>query len=140
MSPDNIAIVRASWPTIAIRGDVLTTRFYEVLFEIDESAVRLFAGVDMVAQREKLLKSLGVIVEALDELDRLLPTLAELGRRHVGYGVQRRHFESVGAALNRAIADVFGDDFTTELRDAWAEAYALVAAVMRRAVDRATTV
>ena len=136
MNPDHIAIVRSSWPAIATRDDALTVRFYEVMFEIDESAARLFASVDMASQRGKLFRSLTVIVDALDDLDRLLPAIAELGKRHATYGVERRHFDVVGQSLLRAIESVLGDDFSPAVRDAWAEAYALVAAVMMRALDR----
>ena len=139
MNPDHIAIVRSSWPAIAAGGDTLTVRFYEVMFAIDESAARLFANVDMVSQRGKLFRSLAVIVDALDDLDRLLPAVAELGKRHTTYGVQRRHFDVVGQSLVLAIESVLGDDFTPAVREAWAEAYALVAAVMMRALDRAAT-
>ena len=137
MNPDHIAIVRSSWPAIATRDDALTVRFYEVMFEIDDSAARLFASVDMASQRGKLFRSLAVIVDALDDLDRLLPAIAELGKRHATYGVERRHFDVVGQSLLRAIEGVLGDDFTPAVRDAWAEAYTLVAAVMMRALDRA---
>ena len=136
MNPDHIAIVRSSWPAIATHDDALTVRFYEVMFEIDESAARLFASVDMASQRGKLFRSLAVIVDALDDLDRLLPAIGELGKRHATYGVERRHFDVVGQSLLRAIESVLGDDFTPPVRDAWAEAYALVAAVMMRALDR----
>jgi hemoglobin-like flavoprotein len=137
MNPDHIAIVRSSWPAIATRDEALTVRFYEVMFEIDESAARLFASVDMASQRAKLFASLTVIVDALDDLDQLLPAVAELGRRHATYGVQRRHFDVVGQSLGLAIERVLGDDFTPAVREAWAEAYALVSAVMMRALDRA---
>ena len=137
MNPDHIAIVRSSWPAIAARDEALTVRFYEVMFDIDESAARLFASVDMASQRAKLFASLTVIVDALDDLDQLLPAVAELGRRHATYGVQRRHFDVVGQSLALAIESVLGDDFTPAVREAWAEAYALVSAVMMRALDRA---
>ena len=116
---------------------MLATTFYRHLFEIDPSAARLFAGVDMAAQRSKLARALGGVVHALDDPDRLLPVLAPLGKRHARYGVEHHHFDSVGAALLSALADTLGSAFTPEVRDAWATAYAIVAAVMRRALTRA---
>jgi len=136
VTPDQILLVRTSWPAIASDRDAMTTRFYAHLFDIDESAARLFAGVDMAAQRAKLAQALAVVVKALDDPDSLLPAIAALGKRHVTYGVELRHFDSVGAALLLALGDVLGDALTAELREAWAEAYALVASVMRRAIIR----
>jgi hemoglobin-like flavoprotein len=140
VTSDQIVLVRASWPVIAEHADMLTARFYEHLFAIDDSAARLFTGVDMAAQRQKLVQTLAVVVRALDDLDRLLPAVAALGKRHAHYGVEDRHFDSVGEALLRAISDTLGADFSAEVRAAWAVAYALIASVMRRALVRAAEV
>ena len=138
MTSDQIALVRVTWPRVLDNADALTMRFYAHLFEIDASASRLFSGVDMVAQRAKLSQSLAVMVSVLDDADRLYPALAALGKRHTHYGVQERHFASVGEALIRALEDTLGAAFTPALRAAWTAAYAVVAAVMQRALVRAS--
>ena len=53
--------------------------------------------------------------------------------RHVAYGVTDRHYDSVGEALLRALDEILGDAFTDDVRAPWVEAYALLAAIMRRA-------
>lgn len=136
MNHEYVALVRSSWTLVSSNPDALADRFYAHLFEIDQSAAGLFAKVDMIAQRAKLTQSLAVIVDALDEPERLLVSLAPLARRHTAYGVKARHFDSVRDALLWALADTHPVAFTAELREAWAEAYALVASVMRRAVER----
>jgi hemoglobin-like flavoprotein len=50
-------------------------------------------------QRKKLAASLTVVVNALDDPVRLLPALAALGKRHTNYGVEHRHFDSVGSRV-----------------------------------------
>jgi nitric oxide dioxygenase len=137
VTPEQITLVRSSWPAVAPDADALTVNFYRCLFEIDSTTVPLFAGVDMSAQHVKLRQSLAVVVAALDDPDRLLPALAALGKRHTNYGIKDHHFASVGAALLRALASSLGTAFTQEMHDAWAEAYALVASVMQRAITRA---
>jgi len=136
MTPDQILLVRSTWPLAAAVPDALTTIFYEHLFEIDQSAARLFGHVDMPSQRQKLAQSLAVVVHAVDDPDRLLPALAALGKRHAHYGVEDRQFDSVGDALLWALSDALGEAFTPEVREAWAQAYAVVASVMRRALGR----
>jgi hemoglobin-like flavoprotein len=137
MNPNQTSLVRASWPAIAANADALAENFYTSLFEIDASAARLFAYVDMAAQRAKLVHALAVIVDAVDNPDRLLPMVAALGRRHATYGIEQRHFDSVGHALLRALSITLGDEFTSEMHHAWGEAYELIASVMRRALVRA---
>jgi hemoglobin-like flavoprotein len=137
MTPDQILLVRASWSALAARADMLTITFYEKLFHIDPSAASLFTGVDMAAQRKKLAQALAVVVHAVDDPGTLIPALTAMGKRHASYGVEHRHFESVGAALISALADTLGTDFTTDVRDAWAQAYGAIADVMRGAMVRA---
>ena len=137
MTPDQAVLVRASWPAAAANAATLTANFYNHLFAIDESAARLFAGVDMATQRTKLAQTLHVVVASIDDPERLLPAIAALGRRHVNYHVEDRHFDSVGEALVAALHDTLGDALTPDVREAWADAYALIASVMRRALLRA---
>jgi hemoglobin-like flavoprotein len=129
--------VRSSWPAVAADADALTIHFYARLFAIDDSAARLFAGIDMATQRKKLAQALAVVVKVLDDPDQLLPAVAALGKRHANYGVEHHHFDSVGEALVAALGAVLGDRFVPELQAAWTEAYTLVASVMRRALIRA---
>jgi hemoglobin-like flavoprotein len=136
MNSDQVSLIRDSWSIVAANADTLSARFYAHLFEIDDSAARLFAGIDMAAQRTKLVHALTLVVANVGDPDRLLPALSALGKRHAGYGIEERHFSSVGDALLWALNDVMGPAFTPELRDGWAGAYALVASVMRRALER----
>ena len=137
MTPEQILIVRSSWPALSSRADDLTKFFYACLFDIDDGAANLFAHVDMTAQRKKLAQSLAVVVHALDNPDSLLPAISALGKRHTHYGVEQHHFDSVGEALLTAIGATMGAAHTQHIHDAWAAAYALVAAVMKRAIARA---
>jgi hemoglobin-like flavoprotein len=136
MTSDQVLLVRSSWSAIATHGDELSVRFYDHLFAIDPGAARLFSHVDMSAQRAKLAQMLGAVVHSLDDIDSLLPAVAALGKRHTQYGVEHRHFDSVEEALLRAFSDTLGGDFTPALRASWAEAYALITCVMKRALIR----
>ena len=136
MTGDRARLVRASWPGVSAAAETLAGRFYVHLFAIDRTAAELFANTNMTDQRAKLMQSLATLVHALDEPSRLFETLGGLARRHAQYGVQLRHFDSVGDALLWALTDTLGPHFTPELRAAWAEAYALIASVMKRAIER----
>ena len=136
MIQHHAALVRSSWPALAERAGELAATFYHRLFEIDGSAAQLFADVDMSAQEAKLMRALTTVVAALDDPGDLLESLGGLAKRHAGYGVELRHFDSVGDALLWAIADTLGPRFTPELRAAWGAAYALIASVMKRAIER----
>ena len=62
-----------------------------------------------------------------------MPALGALGQRHVGYGVHPMHYDTVGAALLWTLEQGLGPKFTPETRAAWAEAYEVLASVMKEA-------
>lgn len=107
-------------------ADLLASRFYDRLFEIDPTTKPLFRH-EMSEQRKKLLQTLAVVVHNLDDLGMIVPAVQSLGKRHVAYGVTVEHWNSVGSALLWALEDAFGEAFTPEVRDAWATAYGIIA-------------
>jgi hemoglobin-like flavoprotein len=136
MSPDSESLIRKSWELLRPQSDALAAAFYARLFESNPELARLFNTTDMAEQRRKLVVMLSEIVRALDRPAVLVSEVADSGRRHVGYGVQDRDYEDVGAALLWAIDATLGARSSPEIRAAWREAYDLLAAVMRRAALR----
>jgi hemoglobin-like flavoprotein len=125
-------LVQASFATIAPIADDAAALFYRRLFELDPSLERMFRG-DMAEQRRKLMQMLTAAVKGLDRLDQLVPVVEDLGRRHGGYGVTDAHYDTVGAALLWTLEKGLGSAFTSEVKDAWAAVYGLLATTMKRA-------
>jgi len=95
----------------------------------------MFRG-DMAEQRRKLMQMLTAAVKGLQRLDRLVPVLEDLGRRHIGYGVTDQHYDTVGAALLWTLEKGLGRAFTPEVKEAWAAVYGLLANTMRNAAAK----
>ena len=133
MNAQRKRLVQGSWEAISREHDRVATAFYERLFEIDAAAAPMFAKTAMPEQRAKFVAMLGEIVRNLDAPEALIPSLSALGRRHRDYGVRPVDYDRVREAFFAALVAELGDGFTDELRDAWEEAYALTAGVMKRA-------
>jgi hemoglobin-like flavoprotein len=133
MTGEQIRLVRVTWLEVAPIADTAARLFYGRLFESDPEVQRLFAHADMDQQRTKLMRTLTVAVGALDKLETIRPALENLGRRHVGYGVEERHYDLVGAALLWTLQEGLGDRYTAAVREAWTAAYSTLAAIMREA-------
>jgi hemoglobin-like flavoprotein len=131
MTSEEKALVRETWNKLAPVADVVAQRFYLRLFEVDPATRQLFRTTDLSDQRRKLIKALSFVVQGLDQLHTIAPLLSELGRRHAGYGVAERHYDSVGEALLWAFEHSLAVEWTSETSSAWARAYALVAGFMR---------
>ena len=92
----------------------------------------------MEAQGREVMHMFAEIVRTLDQPEQLVPEVADLGRRHVGYGVRDDQYGSVGNALLWTLERGLGSDFTPEVRDAWTEAYLLCASIVRRGAAQVT--
>ena len=130
MTPRQQNLIRTSFAQVAPIADQAATIFYDRLFELDPSIRPMFAHTDMATQRRNLMQTLTVVVKSIDRLETIVPAVEALGRRHAAYGVAPEHFATVGAALLDTLAVGIGEDFTTDVRDAWATAYDVLAEVM----------
>ena len=129
-------LVQASFAIVAPIADDAAALFYRRLFELDPSLARMVRG-DMSEQRRKLMQMLTAAVKGLDRLEQLVPVVKDLGRRHVRYGVQDSHYETVGAALLWTLEAGLGRDFTPAVKEAWTAVYGLLATTMKDAAREA---
>ena len=122
-------LVQMSFAKVEPIAEAAAEVFYNKLFELDPGLKALFK-IDMKEQGRKLMATLKPAVKGLDDLEKLVPAVRDLGRRHAGYGVRRAHYDTVGQALLRTLEKGLKDDFTPEVRAAWTAVYALRADTM----------
>lgn len=132
LSARQIRLVQISWQHVLPIDAQAAALFYGRLFELDPSLRPMFRN-DAAEQGRKLMAALNIVVQGLDRLPELLPVVQQLGRRHVAYGVQPAHYETVGQALVWTLAQGLGDTATDEVLQAWAQAYGCVADAMQQA-------
>jgi hemoglobin-like flavoprotein len=131
MTPEQIRLVISSIEELRPRADAVARRFYEELFTLAPDARELFPE-DMTLQRAKLFNELDEIAHAIPTLDAFVERAQQLGSEHVDFGVQRRHYTAFGQVLVSVLGEMLGDEFTTEMEQAWRVAYSLVADSMQR--------
>jgi hemoglobin-like flavoprotein len=136
MNPESQRLVRESFAKVAPIAPAAAAMFYDRLFVLDPTLRPLFKG-DMAEQGRKLMSMIGAAVANLGRLDVIVPTVRELGRRHAGYGVQQSHYDTVGTALVWTLEQGLGSDFTQATRQAWVEAYTILAETMQQSAASA---
>jgi hemoglobin-like flavoprotein len=104
----DLEALETSFDLIAPRGDELMDVFYARLFAAAPAVKPLFAGTDLPRQKAMLLAALVLLRKSLRDLDAIVPTLRQLGARHVGYGAEPGHYPVVGQVLLASMADVAG--------------------------------
>jgi hemoglobin-like flavoprotein len=135
MTPKQRQLIRSTWAVVTPIADQAAALFYERLFTLDPDLAILFDAVEMTKQGRMLMQTLGMVVRSIDDLPAIVPVVEALGRRHAGYGVQVRHYPTVGDALLWTLQAGLGDAFTPEARRAWAHAYEILSSVMIAAAE-----
>lgn len=130
MSPAAQHHIRQTFTLLEPRAGIVSLLFYQRLFNLAPGVRSLFTG-DIEAQGVKLMAMLKTVIDSLEAPDKLIPALEEMGRRHAGYGVEDSQYDIVGQALLETFADVLGQEFSADARDAWATAYNWIAHCMK---------
>lgn len=136
MTPEQIALIQSSWAKVVPIKEQAADIFYDHLFANNPGVRPLFAD-DMADQKKALMGMLTVVVNGLPKLETILPAVKDLGVRHTSYGTEPAHYDAVGASLLYTLGAGLGEDFTDEVKDAWATAYGTLAAVMIEAAEEA---
>lgn len=134
MTPAQRRLIRDSFELLRQDARPLTLLFYGKLFEMDPSARRLFHN-DIALQGQKLMDMLTEVINALDDCEPMRSRLAELGRKHAGYGVRIEQYETLTSALLRGIAQALEADFDPPTREAWHLAMTSICAAMQAGVE-----
>jgi len=113
-----------------------TLIFYAKLFEKNPS-LKVLNRADMAEQGKKQMTMIATAVNGLSKLDEIVPAVKDLGTRHAGYGVTDSMYDTVGAALIETLEVGLGEQFTDQVKEAWIEAYTILATTMKNAVSEA---
>lgn len=105
--------------------------FYKRLFELAPEARPLFTR-EMGLQAKKFSDMLAWVIANLEHPEELSREMRALGARHREYGVKIDQYAPVGSALIWMFHQTLGDRFTSEMEEAWLEAYAFLSFEMER--------
>lgn len=129
-------LVKKTWVMVVPIADTAAELFYGRLFELEPAYKPMFKN-DMTEQGKKLMKTINIAVEALDDLEPLIPTLKQMGADHAGFGVKDGDYNVVGASLLWTLEKGLGDAFTDEVKNAWGAVYEVLASVMKQGAAEA---
>lgn len=132
LSPQTVALVKATVPALEQHGPRITEAMYRRLFQ-DPSIAALFnqANQQSGAQQFALANAVLAYARHIDDLGALAPAVERIAQKHVGYAILPEHYPHVATALLDAIAEVLGSAVTPEILDAWGEAYWMLAEILQ---------
>ncbi|MEW2382137.1 globin domain-containing protein [Micromonospora sp. NPDC047707] len=135
----DVARLKQSWSLVAAHGDQVPLYFYSTLFLAHPETRQMFP-TNMAGQRDRLVTALGHVVSNVDQVDRLVGFLTDLGADHRKFAVRAEHYPAVGEALLATLRHFLADQWTDELAQDWAGAYGLVSKVMMDGAQAAEAV
>lgn len=124
MNPQSVALVQESWRRIDAIGPVVIGIFHKNLLEVDPRFASLFAGG--VDKRDIMIgQSFGAAVQAMTNQQAPNTCIHRLERIYGCGGVQSTNYEAVSCVLINTLAQIMGDDFSTQHKTAWLEVFEL---------------
>jgi hemoglobin-like flavoprotein len=146
MTPAQIRLVRNSFSKIEPIASQVGQAFYDKLFNTAPETRKLFRE-DMTFQHAKFMSVVNELVSLhlrslislpvtlLNSSEAAMPTIYNLGKRHIEFGVTPAHFGLMRSALIETLADLLGDEFTPAMREAWEAAFDVMASVMKKGLE-----
>lgn len=131
ITPEQIAIVKATAPVLKERGNDITKVFYKNMFAANPSLKEIFNLSHQATGRQPRALAKAVLAYAtyIDNLPALSAAVEHIAHKHASLAVQPAQYDIVGKHLLEAIGIVLGDAATPAIVDAWAAAYGQLAQV-----------
>lgn len=121
MTTDQIKLVKRSWKIMmGIDPLLLGETFYSKLFA-DHPELRPLFPKEMKEQYLKLTDMMSSIIMRLDQPDQ--HGVAEMGVRHIQYGVKPSHYKMVGEAMLWMLSKALGSEWNHATAAAWLQCY-----------------
>ena len=133
LSPEHIAIVKATVPLLESGGEALTTHFYRMMLSEYPQVRPLFNQAHQASGDQPRALANGVLMYAkhIDRLQELGPLVGQIVQKHVSLQILPEHYPIVGSCLLRAIREVLGAEIATDaVIEAWGAAYGQLAQLL----------
>jgi nitric oxide dioxygenase len=125
LTPDQIAIIKATAPVVAEHAERITTVFYPIMFERYPEVREVFnqAHQHGGSQPRALANAVVAYASNIDNLGALSGAVERIVQKHVSLNITPPQYQIVGECLLEAIGRVLGDAVTPEIAAAWTAAY-----------------
>lgn len=132
LSPQTIAIVKATAPVLEQNGELLTRHFYERMFRHNPEVAPFFNRANQTSgsQQKALAAAICAYAANIDNLEVLGGAVELIAQKHVSLQIKAEHYPIVGANLLASIREVLGSAATDDIVNGWAEAYQFLADIL----------
>lgn len=131
VTPEQIAIVKATAPVLREQGVAITTLFYKNMIDENPELKNVFSLTSQAtgAQPRALAAAVLGYATFIDDLPRLQHAVERIAHKHASLQIHPAQYDIVGKYLIEAIGLVLGEAATPPIVDAWTAAYGVLASV-----------
>ncbi|MGV3640276.1 MAG: NO-inducible flavohemoprotein [Adhaeribacter sp.] len=125
-------LIKATVPVLKAHGVALTTHFYKRMFTHNPELKNVFNMGNQQSGKQQVALAMAVLnyAENIDDPAPLLPSVTQIGHKHVSLDIRPEHYQIVGKHLLASIQEVLGEGASPELLAAWGVAYSQLASLM----------
>jgi hemoglobin-like flavoprotein len=131
LSPRQIVLVRSTFALLEPKGQVAALAFLQKLFSLRPALQRQMPH-EIESESRQLMSLLRVAADFADEPETLKLYLAKASRTALSYDPGGAHHAEAGEALLWSLATTLGENFTPEVRKAWADLHATMGELNNR--------
>ncbi|OKH40941.1 hypothetical protein NIES2119_01125 [[Phormidium ambiguum] IAM M-71] len=133
-----VEVLQETFQQIKEHTDEFAVSFYENLFHDYPHFQSLFARTNMTEQHKHLVRALMLTIENIRDQETVHDALEQLGARHVRYGALQEYYPDFCATLLKTFASSLGEKWTTEVEQAWIEAFEAISQLMLKGAEKIT--
>ncbi|CAO2655814.1 Nn.00g046170.m01.CDS01 [Neocucurbitaria sp. VM-36] len=132
LTPDQVAIIKATVPVLAAHGLNITTKFYADMLNAHPELKNIFNQTHQATghQPQALAGALYAYAANIDDLGKLSPAVELICHKHASLYIRPEHYDIVGHHLIETMKAVLGEAATPEILNAWGAAYWQLADIM----------
>jgi nitric oxide dioxygenase len=132
LSTEQVQIIKDTAPILAEHGKTITVTFYDNMLRDHEELRDVFNIANQVNEHQPkaLAHALYAYATHIDDLGALSPALELICHKHASLYIRPGQYDVVCKYLLEAMKQVLGDALTSQIHEAWAEAYWQLAKIM----------
>lgn len=118
-------IVKSTVPILQEQGSVITSLFYQRMFENHPELKNIFNQTNQKKgdQSKALADTVLAAAANIDQLEAILQKVKQVAHKHVSLNIKPEHYPIVGKYLLLAMKEVLGDTASDDVINAWTKAY-----------------
>lgn len=131
LNDHHIAVVKSTIPLLETAGPALTQHFYQRMFRHNPELKDIFNMTHQQTGRQSvaLFEAVAAYAKNIDNLAALTQAVERIAHKHTSFNIQPHHYQIVGHHLIETLRELAADAFTSEVEQAWTEAYLFLANV-----------